>query len=199
MKLERLLAHALEATAELWAPIARAFAWVHQAAHILNNDDHLPSAQVRLRLRGLVAAMTRWQACAGTLAPAVAHFLKVTRSYWPGLFHCYDVPNLPRTNNDLEHVFGAHRYHERRASGRKGACPTLVVRGSARLLAAAATRLAPYSAADLASANRDEWRQLRAALAQREQTRVQQRRFRHDPQAYLADLEIRLVKLLLPA
>ena len=114
------------------------------------------------------------------------------------MFHCYDVPDLPRTNNDLEHVFGAHRYHERRASGRKGACPTLVVRGSARLLAAVATRLAPYSAADLASANLGDWRRLRAALAQREHARVQQRRFRRDPQAYLDNLENRLVKLLLP-
>ena len=29
-------------------------------------------------------------------------FLKVTRSYWPGLFRCYDTADLPRTNNDLE-------------------------------------------------------------------------------------------------
>ncbi|HWT78832.1 MAG TPA: hypothetical protein VN648_08505, partial [Candidatus Methylomirabilis sp.] len=26
-------------------------------------------------------------------------FLKVTRSYWPGLFRCYDAADLPRTNN----------------------------------------------------------------------------------------------------
>lgn len=199
MKLERLLTDAVQATAALWPPIQRAFAWVHQAAHILNNADQLPGAQVRLRLRGLVAAITRWRTQAGELAPALAHFLKVTRSYWPGLFHCYDVPDLPRTNNDLEHVFGAHRYHERRATGRKGASPTLVVRGSARLIAAVATRLTTYTAADLATADRQDWQQLRAALAQRQQARVQQRRFRRDPQAYLADLEIRLVKLLLPA
>ena len=80
--------------------------------------------------------------------------------------------------------------HERRATGRKGASPTLVVRGSSRLLAAVATRLTAYSAADLATANLSDWRQLRAELARRQQTRVQQRRFRRDPQAYLADLEI---------
>lgn len=198
MKLDQLLSRALEATAKLWPSVEQAFAWVHQAAHILNNADQLPGAQVRLRLRGLVAAMTRWQSQTGELAPALTHFLKVTRSYWPGLFHCYDVPDLPRTNNDLEHVFGAHRYHERRASGRKGASPSLVVRGSARLVAAVATRLTPYSAADLATANLSDWRQLRGALTRRQQTRVQQQRFRRDPQAYLDDLENRLVKLLLP-
>jgi hypothetical protein len=66
--------------------------------------------------------------------------VKVTRSYWPGLFHCYAVAELPRTNNALEQFFGRHRYHERRASGRKGASPALVLRGAARLVAATATR-----------------------------------------------------------
>ena len=198
VKLERLLTRALHVTAERWAPIQRAFAWVHQAAHILNNADQGSGANVRLRLRGLVAAITRWRPHVGELAPALTHFLKVTRSYWSGLFHCYDAPDLPRTNNDLEHVFGAHRYHERRATGRKGASPTLVVRGAARLIAAVATRRTTFTAMDLATANRQDWQQLRAELAQRQQGRVHQRRFRRNPQAYLADLEDRLVKLLLP-
>jgi len=199
LKLERLLTDALNATAAFWVPLRQAYAWVHQAAHILNNEPELAGAQVRRRLRGLVAAISRWRAQAGVLAPALAHFLKVTRSYWPGLFHCYDVPDLPRTNNDLEQLFGAHRYHERRATGRKGASPALVVRGAARLTAAVATRVATYTATDLAAADRRAWQQLRATLDQRQQARVQQRRFRRDPQAYLAELEAQLVKLLLPA
>jgi len=35
-------------------------------------------------------------------AAMLAHFQKVTRSYWPGLFHCYHLSDVPRTNNDLE-------------------------------------------------------------------------------------------------
>ena len=92
-------------------------------------------------LGGLLGAMMRSRSAAGLLAPALVHFHKVPRSYWPGLFHCYEVPDLPRTNNDLEQCFGAHRYHERRATERKGASPALVLRGSVQLLAAAATRL----------------------------------------------------------
>src|SRR5258706_15720673 len=34
----------------------------------------------------------------GPLADAVAHFRTVTASYWPGLFACYDLPDLPPTN-----------------------------------------------------------------------------------------------------
>ena len=64
------------------------------------------------------------------MADEFAHFLKVTRSYWPGLFHSHEVEGLPRTNNELEQFFGSYRYHERRCSGRKVACPGTVVRGS---------------------------------------------------------------------
>jgi hypothetical protein len=55
------------------------------------------------------------------LTTMLTTFRKVTASYWPGLFHCYDVPDLPRTNNDLEHYFGSARYAKRRATGRKSA------------------------------------------------------------------------------
>src|SRR5438132_9550805 len=89
--------------------------------------------------------MTRHQAAAGTLAPALGHFRKVTRSYWPGLFPCFTVPALPRTNNDLEQFFGAYRSHERRATGRKAASPAVVLRGAVRLVACAATRLRPFT------------------------------------------------------
>jgi len=58
-----------------------------------------------------------------TRSPAPASTVRWLRSYWPGLFHCYDVPELPRTDNDLEQLLGSHRYHERRASGRKVASP----------------------------------------------------------------------------
>jgi len=62
--------------------------------------------------------MAQWKAQVGDLAGGIEHFLKVTRSYWPGLFHCYDIQGLPRTNNDLEHIFGQWRHHQRRCTGR---------------------------------------------------------------------------------
>jgi len=74
------------------------YGWVQRAAHILNDEDQRGEAAVKRRLQGLLGAMTRHQARAGSLTPAVDHFIKVSRSYWPGLFHCYSVPELPRTN-----------------------------------------------------------------------------------------------------
>jgi hypothetical protein len=148
--------------------------------------------------RGLLGAMTRYQAAAGTLAPALVHFQKVTRSYWPGLFACYTVPELPRTNNDLEQFFGAYRYHDRRTTGRKVASPSLVLHGSVSLIAAAATRLQPYGAAALAPENIKAWPELRQARETRRQQRTLRRRFRRDPASYLAQLEAHLLQLILP-
>ena len=142
-RLKTILRRGLDATASLWPEVRVAYGWVHRAAHILNNDAQGTEAAVKRRLHGLLGAMRQHQAKAGSLAPAVGHFLKVSQSYWPGLFHCYGVPELPRTNNDLEQFFGAYRYHERRATGRKVASPAVVLRGAVRLIACAATRPTP--------------------------------------------------------
>jgi hypothetical protein len=143
--------------------------------------------------------MTEQQALLGALAPAVDQFQKVTASYWPGLFHCYDVPDLPRTNNALEQCFGAVRYHERRAPGRKGASPGLVVRGAVRVVAVVASRGQIFDETALRLTDLPAWRALRQQLQTRQEARRAQRRFRHDPDAYLATLEDALCRASLPA
>jgi hypothetical protein len=143
--------------------------------------------------------MTQHQALLGDLAPAVAHFRKVTQSYWDGLFQCYQVKDLPRTNNDLEQFFGTARHVERRVTGRKHASPTLVVRGCVRVVAAGASRCFSFSAADLRLTDVTAWHALRQTLHYRHEGRRSQLRFRRDPQAYLASLEQRLIRSSLPA
>ena len=140
-----------------------AFAWVRRLAAVLANKKWLDAAAVRRRYRGVIAALARHRGKLGTLTEAFDHFHKVTRSYWPGLFRCYDVAALPRTNNDLEQFFGSYRYHERRASGREVACPGTVVRGSVRLVASAATRLRPVEGSDLVPSDVSRWREPCAA------------------------------------
>jgi hypothetical protein len=174
------------------------YGWVQRAAHILNNEDQLGEAAVKRRRQGLLGAMTRHQVRAGSLTPAVDHFLKVSRSYWPGLFHCYSVPDLPRTNNDLEQFFGAHRSHERRTTGRKGASPAFVLRGAVQLVAYAATRLRSFTGEELAPDQTQTWQELRQRLATRRQQRTHRRRFRRDPASYLAKLEADFLQLILP-
>jgi len=197
-RLKTILRRGLDTTAALWPEVRVAYGWVHRAAHILNNDAQDTGAAVKRRLHGLLGAMGQHQAKAGALAPAIGHFLKVSRSYWPGLFHCYSVPDLPRTNNELEQFFGAYRYHERRATGRKVASPAVVLRGAVRLVACAATRLRPFTSEELAPDTVSAWQELRHTLETRRHQRTQRRRFRRAPASYLATLEADLLKLILP-
>jgi hypothetical protein len=197
--LRRLLQHALETTAPLWPPIQTAYAFVHQAAHLLANHDDLDGAALRQAYQEQVLAPLRaHQADLGSLAPAATHFARVTASYWTGLFCCYDVPALPRTNNDLEQYFGAARHLERRATGRKMASPALVVRGAVRLVALMATRDQPFSAADLYPHDVAAWKALRQRIDVRHELRRRQARFRRDPATYLTILEAQLLKPVLP-
>lgn len=175
-----------------------AFGWVHRAAHVLGQEG-TSGARIRRQLSGLLGAMKHHRAKVLALGRAADHFVTVSRSYWPGLFHCYDTPELPRTNNDLERAFGSHRYHERRATGRKGASPALVLRGSVRLVAGLATRQCAVGASDLAEAGRFRWQELRQELDQRRHRRVERWRFRRDPEAYLKALENTLNQSGLPA
>jgi hypothetical protein len=200
-RLHELLGRGLEETAALFPPVREAYKWVKRVARILKNQEQLPAPKVRRRLVQLLARMRQ----AATMAeePSVQkglrHFLKVTKSYWEGLFQCYQGSDLPRTNNDLEHAFGSHRYHERRASGRRRAAPGLVVVGSARVISSLATRLRPDEGLVLRPGYVPRWRELRAGLDARRESRRKQRRFRHDPASYLGELEQQCLQLLLPA
>src|SRR2546427_651479 len=188
----------MEETASLWTDVRVGYRYVHQAAHILGNEPQLEERAVKRRLGGWLGAMTCHQATAGTLAPALEPCRKVTRSYWPGLFPCSTVPDLPRTNHELEQFFGAYRYHERRATGRKVASPAVVLRGAVRLIACAATRLRPFASEELVPDSVSAWQELRHNLETRRHQRTQRRRFRRDPASYLANLEADLLQLSLP-
>lgn len=198
-RLARLLRRGLAATAAQWPAIRAAYTLVQEAAAVLANDDDAGRATVEARYRAHLTHLRAVRDQVGPLAPALDRFLRVSASYWPGLFHCYAVPGLPRTNNDLEHFFGAARYHERRAAGRKGADPGTVVRGQVRLVAAVATRQHPSLAHDLLPLDLPRWQELRRQLTVRHEARRAQRRFRQNPAAYLQALEDQLLKPTLPA
>lgn len=200
-RLQHLLRRGLEETVALWPPVREAYKWVKRVARLLKNKEKMSAKAVRRRLVQLLGRMR--QAAATAAFPSVGkglrHFLKVSKSYWPGLFRCYESSDLPRTNNDLEHAFGSHRYHERRASGRRRASPGLVVMGSVRLVSGLATRLRPEEGLLLSTGYVERWQGLRAELEQRRASRRKQRRFRRDPVGYLTELEERCLQLSLPA
>jgi hypothetical protein len=194
-----LVTKGLAATDAMWPAIRIAYEWVHRAARLLENEDQLSGQQVRQQMEDLLDEIRDDQATVGTLQPAITHFLKVSASYWPGLFHCYDIDGVPRTNNDLEQYFGSARYHQRRAGGRVRATAATVVRGSVRVLAATASQVTLFREYDLWHPDLERWASLRRSLELRQEARRQQGRFRKNPTAYLASLEARLLKPSLPS
>jgi hypothetical protein len=73
-----------------------------------------------------------------------------------------------------------------------------VVRGSVRLVAAAATRSRPIEMAELVPSDLSSGRDLRGRLERRQAIRTLGRRFRQDPTADLRSLEDSLIKQALP-
>ena len=188
----------LDATAPLWPELVIAHGWLEEAAQILANPEGADRATVQARYAVLLADIEEEAAPSASLQALAAQFAKVTASYGPLVFTCYDVAGLPRTNNDLEQLFGGLRHQLRRATGQKSAPASLVVYGATRLPAAVASQAHLFTAEELASADIQQWRTVRARLDQRHLPRLLGRRFRQDPDTYLQALEERWVKLSLP-
>jgi len=197
--LQAHLQRAVHATHGAWPEIEAAHRLVLHAAQVLGNPGDETTDVVERQFERVVHQMTLEASRAGSLAEPLLHFLKVQRSYGSQLFATYQVPGLPRTNNDLEQFFGAARYHERRITGRKSASPSTVIRGQVRLIAAFGTRLCAPTAAELRPSCVAAWRGLRAQLDVRHEARRQQLRFRRDPTAFLQQLELQYLKLPLPS
>ena len=161
----------LAQTAALWPSIQTALGLVQRAAAILDNPRQQPGAAVRRRYRTRWQPLRRQSQQIGKLQGAIRHFLKVTRSYWPGRFHCYAVPDWPRTNNGLAQLFGSTRHHERRCTGRKAASPSLVLRSGVRIVAGLGTRTRRWEGYELAPRHVSAGRTLRAGLEQRRSAR----------------------------
>jgi Transposase, Mutator family len=116
------LQSALTPMAEPYHALHQGAAWLRDIAYILEPcpTQSLSAAQVAGQLRGYLDTVVRWPDVTPTLSAFGRHLDTVSRSYWPGLFHCYDVPGLPRTNNALESHFRETRRRLLRITGQKG-------------------------------------------------------------------------------
>jgi hypothetical protein len=116
----------LQAALSPWAETAQELqqgaAWLRDIAYILEPvpTHPLSAAHVAGQLRSYLDTVRRWPRVTPTLEAFGRHLDTVSRSYWPGLFHCYDVPGLPRTNNELESRFRDTGRRLLRTTGQKG-------------------------------------------------------------------------------
>ena len=121
-QLSQGLQSALSPFAQTSQEVRQGAAWLRDIAYILEPaaTHAVRGEQVAGQLRGSLDTVLRRPDVTPTLSVFGRHLDKVSRSYWPGLFHCYDVPGLPRTNNALESHFRDTGRRLLRTTGQKG-------------------------------------------------------------------------------
>lgn len=121
----------------------------------------------------------------------VAVHINVTfRNRWWGLFSCYDVEDLPRTNNDLETYMRRIKTGQRRVSGRKNVHSFLIRYG--RHAACVDYRESVDDLlARLRQVSHDDFLRERQALDTALLREQKRHRFRHHQDDYLRELEER--------
>jgi hypothetical protein len=127
------LRRALKVMRRDYAEMRQAADWLEQLAAILDPDGK-PA-------RSGAEVQAEWQAYLDQIieeSPSTPHLLefgtqivKVSQSYAPGLFYTYDVPGLPRTNNDRESEFRDVTRRLLSTTGQVGAAKRLLLREGA--------------------------------------------------------------------
>jgi hypothetical protein len=120
--LYRGLRSSLSHFAQTYQAFHQGAAWLRDIAYIVEptTTQALRGEQVAEQLRGSLDTMLHLPHVTPAFYEFRLHLDKVSRSSWPGLFHCYDVPGLPRTNNDLESRFRDTPRRLLRTTGHKG-------------------------------------------------------------------------------
>lgn len=118
------LSRTLPGYATPFKEVEQAQTWVKDIAAILDNtplptqNDPGPGADaVALQVAHCLGALADQPNLCPWLTQTRRDLFALTDRYWTGLFPCYDIPGLPRTNNDLESLFGQTKRQFRRRLG----------------------------------------------------------------------------------
>lgn len=110
----------------------------------------------------------------------------MSKTWLPGILHCYDIPGLPRSNLDLESIFGRLRRAQRRRSGRKETTSLRIFGpGQVVLLSLDDQDILPL----LQSVSAEAYWSQRRQQAEREEPRRWLTRLHRDPARALAQLD----------
>jgi hypothetical protein len=107
VRLRSGLRQALEAVRRDYTDLRQAANWLDQIASVLDPDGTLSrsGAQVQADWQAALDQIETESQASAQLQVFGKKILNVSHSYAPGLFYTYDVPGLPRTNNDRESEF----------------------------------------------------------------------------------------------
>lgn len=122
VRLRQGLRRALQAVRADYTDLRQVADWLEHIAHLLDPQAHPPraGAEVRQQLWDYLDEVQAASQDAPRLAAFCQAIRQTSRHYEAGLFHCYDVPGLPRTNNDRESEFRDLNRRLLCATGQKG-------------------------------------------------------------------------------
>ncbi|HZC03506.1 MAG TPA: transposase [Gammaproteobacteria bacterium] len=122
VKLYQGLKEALAPFAQTYAELQQGAVWLRDIADILalSAEPGLRAKQVAGHLSGYLDALYHQRNLSPLLHAFSEHLDTVSQSYWPGLFHCYEVAGLAQTNNGLESHFRDTQRRLLRTTGQKG-------------------------------------------------------------------------------
>jgi hypothetical protein len=204
-RLRTLIGRAQQRCGARATDLRAAHGWLRTIAHDLDPPRAAAGAppatgaqvrrQVEADLDRMEAAMAGGQ-IAAWLHPALAHLATVLRRLGAGLYHCYDVPDLPRTDNGLEQFYRRVKGCERRITGHRRSDRFVMRVGTCAVYAVAADRGEAALLRQIARVPAAAWRAERAALREAAYRQTQMWRFRRRRAAFLADLEARWTALM---
>jgi hypothetical protein len=107
--------------------------WLAQLADVLDPDGKptRTAAKVQRAWQHVLDDIERQSVASPRLQRFAAAMLKVSAGYASGLFHTYDIPDLPRTNNERESEFRDLKRRLIRTTGQNGAVTRLLLREGA--------------------------------------------------------------------
>ena len=180
-----------------YAPLKRQSAWVIELARLLEPCDqqgHVRTTrQVKREVKQFLEKLEQEAIDHPDDARVIVSIVNAVRHRWWGLFTCYQVSNVPASNNDLETFFKDMKHHQRRITGRKSVQEFILRYGP---FAAFIDYTESFEAllARLRQVQPKDFKQARQAL-QKVQLRLKKLyRFRHHPDLYFRDLEKRWEK-----
>ena len=149
MELLNGLQTALAECQSAYQELSHAAQWLKDLADILDPDGKpkRTGEQVRTERTACLARIKAEAQGLPHLQEFSAKICKVSKSYAPGLFFTYDIPGLPRTNNDRESEFRQLRHRLLSTTGQLGATKRLLLRSGAWELIPGPPSLAETTAA----------------------------------------------------
>jgi hypothetical protein len=133
LRLHQGLETALGSAQAMHSVVLEAADGLHPIAELLDpqQNPHPSGEQIRQDLFAFLVKIQAHRFRDPLLRHSFRIILNTTRSYAPGLFHCYDVPGLPRTNNDREGDFRSLHRRLLRTTGQKNLTIRLIQRQGA--------------------------------------------------------------------